>query len=185
MASSTVFEAEKSDMNRLAANNRKLVFHIANKFVGTGVEKIEIIAVGLVGLVKAARTFDPQKGKFSTYAGRCIRNEILMLLRQRRRDRERCISLEEPLSIDVEGNSFLIKEKLADSEAMSSERVDALTDLRQALRKLPLRDQEILRLIFVEGLTEKRTGLKLGISQSHVNRRKKGALCFLKSEMMR
>ena len=34
------------------------------------------IQVGLIGLLKAIRNYDPEKSKFSTFATVCIRNEI-------------------------------------------------------------------------------------------------------------
>ena len=42
----------------------------------------EVFCAAAYGLCKAGLTFNPDKGKFPTYAGRCIENEIKMLLRK-------------------------------------------------------------------------------------------------------
>lgn len=67
----------------LVEKNINLVYFYAEKFVGTvPVEKDEIHSVMMLGICKAAVTFNPEKSKFSTYATRCMRNELFMRLRQ-------------------------------------------------------------------------------------------------------
>jgi RNA polymerase sigma-B factor len=48
--------------------------------------------------------------------------------------------------------------------------VDTGLALRSAIRALSDRDRRILRLRFVEGLTQEQVGRHLGISQMHVSR---------------
>jgi len=67
--------------NVLIERNLRLVAHVARKFQGTGQEMDDLVSVGSIGLIKAVGTFREGKGvKFSTYAARCIENEILMML---------------------------------------------------------------------------------------------------------
>ena len=64
----------------LIERNLRLVVYIARKFENTGVGIEDLISIGTIGLIKAVKTFDPQKKiKLATYASRCIENEILML----------------------------------------------------------------------------------------------------------
>ena len=70
----------------LVLGNMRLVSHCAMKFQSTGIPWDELCSSGNLGLVQAAITFSPEKNtRFSTYAGRCIDNEIYKLLRQRKK----------------------------------------------------------------------------------------------------
>ena len=62
--------------NKLIEQHINLVYFIVNKEYPTYHHDEDIIQSGMLGLCKAAQKFDESKGKFSTYAGRCIRNEI-------------------------------------------------------------------------------------------------------------
>ena len=79
------FEAFKNgDKNAkeiLINHNLRLVAHIVKKYSGAG-EADDLISVGSIGLIKAINSFEYGKGtQLSTYAARCIENEILMLIR--------------------------------------------------------------------------------------------------------
>jgi len=70
----------------LVLENMRLVSHCAMKFQHSGISWDDLCSCGNLGLVKAAINFDPEKNiRFSTYAGRCIDNEIYILLRQRKK----------------------------------------------------------------------------------------------------
>ena len=61
--------------NILIERNLRLVAHIVKKYIGTGREMDELIAIGIVGLVKAVNTYSADKGsRLGTYAARCIDN---------------------------------------------------------------------------------------------------------------
>ena len=66
----------------------------------------DLISIGTIGLMKAISTFDSTKtSRLSTYAGKCINNELLMLFRSRKKH-SREISLYEPIGTDKEGNEI-------------------------------------------------------------------------------
>ncbi len=73
-------------MNRLTdefiGENLGLVHSLANRFRGRGIEYEELYSAGCMGLVKAAKGFDEDRGlKFSTYAVPVIMGEIKRLFR--------------------------------------------------------------------------------------------------------
>ena len=80
-------EEKMSDIalaNMRVEENLNLVHHIIwDKFISNTksqdgrFEYDDLFQVGSVGLVKAARTYDENGSKFSTYAASCIKNEIL------------------------------------------------------------------------------------------------------------
>ena len=65
-----------------------------------------MISIGTIGLIKAVSTYDMTKGsRLATYAARCIDNELLMMLRSRKKF-FREVSLYEPIGTDKEGNEI-------------------------------------------------------------------------------
>ncbi|MBR6046277.1 MAG: sigma-70 family RNA polymerase sigma factor [Ruminococcus sp.] len=73
-------ETKKSDA--LAENNLGLVHLCANRFRGKGIEYDDLYGAGCIGLMKAARAFDTERGvRFSTYAVPVILGEIKRLFR--------------------------------------------------------------------------------------------------------
>lgn len=98
---------EEKDM--LAAKNIPLIHSIVKKFANTGIEYSELLSTGYVGYAKALDTFKKGKNvKFSTYAYRCIKNEILYFLRREKRHKDNDVSLFKPISTDKNGNVMTV-----------------------------------------------------------------------------
>lgn len=67
----------ESGKSRLIECNQRLVYSIARKYHGGGMELPDLISEGLVGLARSVDKFDPNRGfKFSTYAHWWIRQAI-------------------------------------------------------------------------------------------------------------
>ena len=95
-----------SARNILVEYNLRLVAHIVKKYQTGNRSTEDLISIGTIGLIKAINTYDTDKGsKLVTYASRCIENELLMRLRQERKE-VREISLYEPIGTDREGNEI-------------------------------------------------------------------------------
>ncbi len=89
----------------LIERNLRLVAHIAKKYQNVDEDLEDLISIGTIGLIKAISSFDAGKGKLSTYASRCIDNELLMLLRSKKKSSKE-VSLYEPIGTDKEGNEI-------------------------------------------------------------------------------
>ena len=99
-------ESLKEARSMLIEHNLRLVVYIAKKFDNTGVGVEDLISIGTIGLIKAVSTYDMTKGsRLATYAARCIDNELLMMLRSRKKF-SREVSLYEPIGTDKEGNEI-------------------------------------------------------------------------------
>ena len=79
-------EAEVAKKELIEANLR-LVISIARKYVGRGVQFLDLIQEGNIGLMKAADKFDYRRGfKFSTYASWWIRQAITRAIQEKSRN---------------------------------------------------------------------------------------------------
>lgn len=67
--------------NLLVEGYLRFVAHVAKRYTGSGVDYADLISVGNLGLLRAARTFDPDRGfKFGTYAIWWIKQAIMLEL---------------------------------------------------------------------------------------------------------
>ena len=177
---------------QLVEHNLRLVVYIARRFENTGTNLEDLISIGTIGLMKAIGTYRMDKNiKLATYASRCIENEILMHIRKIAGQKAE-ISLDEPINMDGDGNELLLSDILgtdADEIQRPLEDDVDLCVLRQALRELPGREQEIVQLRFglngCQELTQKEVAAKMGISQSYISRLEKRIMGKLKKEFLR
>ena len=167
----------------LIERNLRLVAHIAKKYQNVDEETEDMISIGTRGLITAIDSFDSGKGKLSTYASRCIDNELLMFLRARKKT-SREVSLYEPIGTDREGNEISLLDIIEQEPVDVVERLEAENKLSRLPGlihdRLNEREKEIITLRY--GLTseyevtQREIGRKLGISRSYVSRIEKRAL---------
>ena len=176
----------------LIEHNLRLVVYIARRFESTGIHLEDLISIGSIGLIKAISTYRLDRNiRLATYASRCIENEILMHIRKTSSQKAE-VSLDEPITLDCDGNELLLSDILGTEEDMIlrplEDRVD-LQVLRQSLRELPSREREIMVLRFgLEGrkeLTQKEVAASMGISQSYISRLEKRIMLRLRREFLR
>ena len=175
----------------LIERNLRLVVYIARRFENTSVGIEDLISIGTIGLIKAINTYDTDKGsKLVTYASRCIENELLMRLRQERKE-VREISLYEPIGTDREGNEISLLDVIRIDEedvllnVITSESLRNINDLFTEV--LDDREQQVIALRYGlydnQELTQKEISNLLHISRSYVSRIEKKALLKLRSAL--
>lgn len=126
----------------------------------------DLYSIGMIGVVKAVSTFNPDKGvKFSTYATPVIRNEILATRRKKRIIPAH--SLDEPYQLE-NGDLVNFSEMVADSKRFEDE-VVADMQIKQMLSTLSDREKKIVSLS-MDGKTQTEIAEVCGISQSQVSR---------------
>lgn len=180
-----------SARDELIEHNLRLVVYIAKKFENTGIGIEDLISIGTIGLIKAIKTFKPDKNiKLATYASRCIENEILMYLRKNSSAKVN-ISIDEPLNIDWDGNELLLSDILGTDSDITYRHLDEEVDkelLHIAMKRLSEREQKIMCLRFGinssgEEKTQKQVADMLGISQSYISRLEKRIISRLKRDI--
>ncbi len=181
-------EAAKEARQILIERNLRLVAHVAKKYAGSGEDMEDLISIGTIGLIKAISTFQYDKGsKLSTYAARCIDNELLMMFRAKKKT-TREISLYEPIGTDKEGNEISLLDVCMQEQMDIVERMDMDENTKKLSslieEKLDEREKEIIYLRYglsgKKEMTQWEIGKLLGISRSYVSRIEKKALQKLK-----
>ncbi len=181
-------ERERGEAKRiLVERNLRLVAHIARKYQNVDEDMEDLISIGTIGLIKAIDSFDAGKGKLSTYASRCIDNELLMLLRAKKKT-SREISLYEPIGTDREGNEINLLDVIEQEQTDVVDRMEVEDRLKRLkgliTERLTGREREIITLRYGlcggREITQREIGHRLGISRSYVSRIEKRALEKLK-----
>ena len=184
---------EKGDLdarNTLIEHNLRLVAHIVKKYYAQSDEADDLISIGTIGLIKGINTFQPKKGvRLTTYASRCIENEILMHFRSRRKSAGD-LSLSEAIETDGDNGSLSLLDVVATEEDLDERLCES--ELRLLLRKavndcLDERERSIIILRYGldggEGRTQMETAESCGISRSYVSRLEKKALEKLRAAL--
>ncbi|WP_294371141.1 RNA polymerase sporulation sigma factor SigK [uncultured Clostridium sp.] len=184
-------EGDKNAKSILIERNLRLVAHIVKKYSFPNKDVDELISIGTVGLIKAIDSFDSSKGtRLATYASRCIENEILMLFRNNKKQKNE-VYLQDPIGVDKEGNEFCLMDILSSEKDCVLDKVENNLQVRALYKKLgeSLTRRESSILIMRYGLidgkckTQREIAGNLGISRSYVSRIEKKALKKLKKEL--
>ena len=177
---------EKGDMearNKLVNHNMRLVAHIVKKYYSNYSDGEDIISIGTIGLIKGINTFDSEKGtSLSTYASRCIENEIFMHFRFKKK----CgveVSVNEPIDTDSEGNPITFSDILCSDESVY-DKVELKLNIEKLYKCLDKmkdgRKKQILvkryGLYGTEPMTQQTIADEMGISRSYVSRIEKKGL---------
>ena len=175
--------------NILIEHNLRLVAHVAKKYQSCEEDPDDLISIGTIGLIKAISTFDLNRtSKLSTYAARCIDNELLMMLRARKK-RSREVSLYDPIGTDREGNEISLL------DVIESPPVDVVEDcfkrdnishlLKHIKNNLSPKEYQVICCRYglggQEPLTQREIAKDLSISRSYVSRIEKNALRKLRA----
>ena len=176
--------------DKLIEHNLRLVAYIAKRFENTGANIEELISIGTLGLMKAVASFNAEKNiKLATYASRCIENEILMYIRKTSLQKKE-VSIDEPLSVDWDGNELLLSDILgSESDVVSKDMEDDEEKriVRDAVSGLSYRERVIVEmrygLVTGKELTQKEVADALGISQSYISRLEKKIMSRLKKKI--
>lgn len=183
-------EGDETARQELIERNMRLIVHIARKYKVPGCTFDDLISIGAIGLIKAVRSYDPDAGtSLSTYAARCIENEILMSLRHSRKQQSD-VSLDEPLGMDSDGNTVSFSDLLGTPPDLVEDEVRrrvTLDMVKKVLPTLPERERMVLILRYglKDGVVHPQHEIadRLGISRSYVSRVEKHAIELIRDRL--
>lgn len=185
-----MIEGDKKAREKLINHNMRLVAHVAKKFNGA-TEADDLISVGSIGLMKAIDSYRPEKGSsLSTYASRCIENEILMLLRANKKHKV-CISIDETIGYDKDGSELTVKDIIPQKEELDPDTIVEkrvlLEEIKQVMHiRLSEREYNVISLRYGlnDGIehTQQEVANSMNISRSYISRIESKALSILKEE---
>lgn len=184
-----MMKGDKEARNKLIEHNLRLVAHIVKRFPSDNISSDDLISIGTIGLIKGIDSYKPDKNiKITTYAAKCIENEILMFYRTNNKHNN-TVSLNDTIGQDKEGNEISLMDVIiGDDEDLNTIIFNKMNEeaLHKYLNILNPREKDII--IKRYGLynsniyTQKELAKHLKISRSYVSRIEKRALSKLYKE---
>ncbi len=190
-----IFKMKNNDLdarNKLIEHNLRLVAHIVKKFDTNKEDIDDLISIGTIGLIKGIDTFNyEEKTRITTYAARCIQNEILMHFRSNKKTSLN-VSLNDAIGFDKEGNEINLIDVIKDEEIDFIDNLntkDNINRLESYLKLLSKREKDIIirryGLYNQKTETQKEIAKNMKISRSYVSRIEKRALTKMLREFIK
>ena len=184
-------KGSKEARSKLIEHNLRLVAHIVKKFEHDVSFQDDLISIGTIGLIKGIDTYSRDKNvRLTTYAARCIQNEILMYYRSNNKYNKN-ISINDGIGYDKDGNEITIVDILKSDKpdfALDLYKKENIKLLSEYFKVLTKREKEIITYRYglnnEDELTQKEIAKKLHISRSYVSRIEKRALTKMLREFI-
>ncbi|WP_418667391.1 sigma-70 family RNA polymerase sigma factor [Allofournierella sp.] len=175
--------------DRIIRHNLRLVAHIVKKYYSTPGDAEDLISIGTIGLIKAVNSFDnTKKARFSTYASKCIDNEVRMSFRKLKKA-PATMSMQDPIEAGKDGSTLTVIDVVPDDFIIHEdyEQREESARLHDFVEHLSGRERQVILLRYgLSGqppLTQQEVADLLGISRSYISRIEKAAVEKLRTGM--
>lgn len=187
-----LYLGNKDARNKLIEHNLRLVAHIVKKYEKNNDDVDDLISIGTIGLIKGIDSYrESHNTRLTTYAARCIENEILMYYRANKKNNKN-VSLNEPIGFDKEGNEITLLDILKTPKpdfALDIHNQNNIDLLDKYFKVLTKREKIILEKRYglnnEEKITQKEIADLFNISRSYVSRIEKRALTKILKEYIK
>jgi len=150
--------------------NLPLVYRVIHQMGRSSIPHDEMVSAGMIGLLRAVRSYDPSKrSKWSSYAGVCIKNSILLAIRSSKSLKNTCtVSLDTPIQ-DMDG--VTIKDVLPDPVKSEDQAVAeiAMEHIEEKLSCMAPTKQAMIRL-WIQGYSRNEIAKRIGVTHQHVSK---------------
>ena len=164
-----------SEKKQFVLENQRLVHYLVQKMgvLPNSSEYEDITSIGTIGLIKAAITFDSSKKiNFSTYASKCINNEIFMYYRKTKKYANE-VPIDKPIGKDMEGNELTLEDIIEHPKSNFDEEIvnkEAFVQVVNIILNY-LKEKDRLVILYRMGqVSQEDIAKSLNISQSYVSR---------------
>ena len=186
-----MLDGDKNARNKLIEHNLRLVAHIVKKFDSKD-NTDDLISIGTIGLIKGIDSYKKTyQTRITTYAARCIQNELLMHFRSQKKQGI-TVSLNDAIGFDKEGNEINLIDVIKDKQRDLFDDLEIKNNvslLNKYLKILNEREKEIVikryGLYNTREMTQKEIAKELKISRSYVSRIEKRALTKMLTEFIK
>jgi len=161
---------------RIIENYQLLVCREAMKYPAQETMLLDLIQEGMVGLMESAETYNPSLGvAFSLYAVHRVRGRMLDFLGKGK--------LETPC--EEEAAETMTSAVGSDLAFESADRSLLNEEIGRAMQRLPFREQDVIRKVFLEEATAAEAADMLSVSTAYVYRLEKRGIRRLRGMLSR
>ncbi|MEA4853536.1 MAG: sigma-70 family RNA polymerase sigma factor [Christensenella sp.] len=177
------------EKNKIVEEHLFLVAYLARGMSGRIGNVEDLASVGSIGLIKAVYSFDlSQNVRFVTYASVCIKNEMLVYLRNNIHSASE-VSFEEKFLTESEDGALCFSKAMEGGDEAWDyvERKETCKMIEKILGELTARQREIMDLRFgfsdkIER-TQKEVARKIGVTQSYISKVERKVMCIMRKKI--
>lgn len=171
-------EGNEGARQRIIESYQLLVCREAMKYAVQETIKMDLLQEGMVGLMEAVERFDPSRGiAFSLYAVHRVRGRIQNFLGSMR--------CETPFEMEEEGRSPFSNMSAPDLAFEMADQSFLHTAVDEAVKRLPMREQDVIRHVFIEERSAAETASSMEVSTTYVYRLEKKGIRRLRGMLSR
>lgn len=160
------------EQKKLVEDNHSMIYLVIRD-MGLPIE--DNYGLAAIGLCKAAIRYNPEKYAFSTFAYRCIKNEIMLDYRARNMPKrvldESLISYDAPILSQDDGEKIYLLDRIKSNESVENEALSRVM-YDEVVEQLGDTDKKVLPY-FQKGLKQAEIAKIMGVSQANISRVKR------------